>query len=652
LKGLIYLIVVANGRKRMILQLLFFFWAVEVSQALVVPSSSRFLRKDPRSNVVRLQATLPAEGAPDLTDSTLFQAPDMEAFAAGYKTVFEEVPCRACSPSVGKIPDDLMGTYYRSGPAMFSAGSIVPPKTSIVQPKQPPVPDGQDPDRMVQHPFEGDGAILGVTFSGDGQATTRFRYIRTIAFTTERKKGQRVYKGMDSTREMGPSAAEGLGNDLPLPLFRHHLQPGLNKNRRNTSNTRATYWGKRLLTLWEGGQPYKLDSIACSTEGKSQLGSAIMRETDPFGGKMVYDSKLNRALFYGLEQDPKRTEVALYEFDDNFRLVENGRTFTDLPGFALLNDFCATENYAVFVQPDIAANGMQYLVGKEPGKNLNVEKGAATVHLVPRTGSSRQQASFTIPFDGSVEANLQFINAYEEGDAIFFDSIRSDGSKAGSKMPKWPWASTLDDYRAAASKKSLWRYSVDTKSGSVSKRLLLDSHCFFGVVNPAVSAQRHCYIYMNVGSMGNKVAPPQGIAKLNVETGQSQVWMPESYEFCGEPMYAPKKGQDGEEDSGYIVSVLFNGQKQESELVILQATDIAAGPITRIPLGVAVPHGLFGCFAATEEATWSMDTIDRRSKLTDKIESRGNIWNEVKSDFSGLGLRFDDMEEYFGDFFG
>jgi hypothetical protein len=31
------------------------------------------------------------------------------------------------------------------------------------------------------------------------------------------------------------------------------------------------------------------------------------------------------------------------------------------------------------------------------------------------------------------------------------------------------------------------------------------------------------------------------------------------------------------------------------------------------------------------------------------MESRGNMWNEVKSDFSGLGLRLDDFEEYFGD---
>jgi len=46
---------------------------------------------------------------------------------------------------------------------------------------------------------------------------------------------------------------------------------------------------------------------------------------------------------------------------------------------------------------------------------------------------------------------------------------------------------------------------------------------------------------------------------------------------------------------------------------------------------------------------WPSDEIERRTRLADKIESRGNRWNEVKSDFSGLGLRLDDFEEYFGD---
>jgi len=44
-----------------------------------------------------------------------------------------------------------------------------------------------------------------------------------------------------------------------------------------------------------------------------------------------------------------------------------------------------------------------------------------------------------------------------------------------------------------------------------------------------------------------------------------------------------------------------------------------------------------------------LEEIDRRARLADKMEGRGNMWNEVKSDFSGLGLRLDDWEDYFGD---
>jgi len=48
--------------------------------------------------------------------------PDMEAYAAGYETAFSELPFFVAEPTVGILPDDLVGTYFRSGPAMFSAG--------------------------------------------------------------------------------------------------------------------------------------------------------------------------------------------------------------------------------------------------------------------------------------------------------------------------------------------------------------------------------------------------------------------------------------------------------------------------------------------------------------------------------------------------
>eukprot|EP00980_Cylindrotheca_fusiformis_P008721 scaffold1868_cov193-Cylindrotheca_fusiformis.AAC.6 len=580
---------------------------------------------------------------------------DFEAYAKGYKTVFAELPAAECEARPGgKIPSDLKGTYYRTGPAMFSAGSIAPPKTSIIQPRDgPPIPDGQNPNRMVQHPFEGDGGILGVTFRGDGEtATSRFRYIRTVAFTNERRKGQRLYRGMDSTRELGPSIGEGLGNDLHTPLFRHHLLPGLNKLRKNTSNSRAVYWGSRLLSMWEGGQPYKVDSLALSTEGRSLLGG-VLKEADPLGSKLVVDPIKNRALVYGVRQDGKKSEITVYEFNDAFRLIKEGggKVSQEVPGLAMISDMAATENYSIFVQPPVST-AMQFLFVKEPGKVLTVERAPSTVHLVPRIGSAKSPKSFAIPFDGFVEAELQLINSFEDGKKIILDAIRADGTvkPSSSRVSQWPWASSLDEYRQNAAKKSLWRYEIDVQTGNVSKEELTDVQCFFGVVNPKQVTQKHRQIYMAIGGLGRDIAPPQGVARFDTESKTIDSWMPEGHEFCGEPMFAPKQSPQMDDD-GYVLTVLFNGKTEQSELLIFQATDFGSGPVGRIPLGIGIPHGLHGCFTSDEDATWSGEEIKRRAKLADKMESRGNLWNEVKSDFSGLGLRLDDMEEYFGDSF-
>jgi all-trans-8'-apo-beta-carotenal 15,15'-oxygenase len=297
--------------------------------------------------------------------------PDMAAYSSGFRTVFEEQACRVAeTPSVGKIPHDLKGTYYRCGPSMFSAGSVVPPKTSIIQPKSPPVPDGQDMERMVLHPFEADGGLMAVTINQSSQEViSRFRYIRTAGFTNERRKGQRLYKAMDSSRDVDATA-----NDLLWPAYRHHLEPGLNKKRKNTSNTRVIYWAKKLLTLWEGGLPYKMDELALSTEGRSQLGG-ILKEKQPFGGAATLDSKSERMIFFSNKQDAGGSEVTIYEFNDKFRL--QAKWEEKLPGFALLSDVAVTDKYCIVIQPPVAVNGMQYMFNKEPGKVVKLESGVS-----------------------------------------------------------------------------------------------------------------------------------------------------------------------------------------------------------------------------------------------------------------------------------
>ena len=286
---------------------------------------------------------------------------------------------------------------------------------------------------------------------------------------------------------------------------------------------------------------------------------------------------------------------------------------------------------------------------------------AKTLHVVKRDGSGAIK-SIPMPFDGAIEADLQFINAYDTDDGkVVMDAIQTDSRNVVTKPTKWPWATTMEDFASHTGKRKLVRYVVEPSKGSVSKEVLADTQCYFATINPAASTKQHRYIYCAVGSMDDKVCPPQGITRMDVLTGETQSWMPKDYEFCGEPMFVEKKSMssetgDGEapadtatseEDNGYILSVLYDGREEESQLLVLDATNVGAGPIVRVPLGIAVPHGLHGCFAPNE--TTGFEEIDRRAKLSDKMESRGNMWNEVKSDFSGLGLRLDDLEEYFGD---
>ena len=285
------------------------------------------------------------------------------------------------------------------------------------------------------------------------------------------------------------------------------------------------------------------------------------------------------------------------------------------------------------------------------------------LHLVPRVASLKYSTglkTYPIPLDGFPEADCQFVNAYEEnnGETIVLDIIRSDGN-VPSTSTKWPWASSISDYSKSNSKKSLWRYSIKTNDGIIEKKCIANTQAYFGIVNPDVSGQKHSFIYAAIGALNDEIAPPQGIGKYVCNDDKlylDETWFPKEFEFCGEPMYAPRKqtkesdlSNKSEEDSGYILSLLYNGKEKKSEIIILLANDIKAGPIARIPLGITIPHGYYGCFAASEEANWDFEAIDRRARLGDKMEAKGNMWNEVKSDFSGLGLRLDDFEEYFGD---
>ena len=114
----------------------------------------------------------------------------------------------------GAIPRDLAGgRHLQNGPGWTKIGG------------------------RLAHPFDGHGLVRSLTFTSEGGARFRSRFVRTPAYLAERNAGRLLHKGLGTNISANP-----------LANFR---APGP----RNVSNTTIQPWAGRLISGWEGGRP-------------------------------------------------------------------------------------------------------------------------------------------------------------------------------------------------------------------------------------------------------------------------------------------------------------------------------------------------------------------------------------------------------------
>ena len=257
--------------------------------------------------------------------------------------------------------------------------------------------------------------------------------------------------------------------------------------------------------------------------------------------------------------------------------------------------------------------------------------------MVPRNGGDVKE----VPVDSHF--NFHFANAYEKDGEVTFDVVRCSemqlGDTSANDKPIW----MVVDYAKEVPYTKLVRYtfrpSTSGSSFTYSSKVLSDTQVDFTSVAPAVSCKPHRYVYGACGSSMTKPSPPQGLVKIDCQDEtqmNEQKWLGERHEWLGETIFAPKPNCT-DEDEGYLLSYLFNGVTKSSELVIFDAKDIVSGPIQRLALPTNVPLGLHGTWVP--DLTFEEDDISRRWRATRALDSK--TWNEVNSDFSGLGLSYD-----------
>lgn len=91
-----------------------------------------------------------------------------------------------------------------------------------------------------------------------------------------------------------------------------------------------------------------------------------------------------------------------------------------------------------------------------------------------------------------------------------------------------------------------------------------------------------------------------GIVRYDRVTGEKQEHQFGPGRWGSESPFAPRDGSTGEDD-GYLVSFVQDEREQRSELVILDAADLGAGPIGRVLLPQRVPLGFHACWIRADQ---------------------------------------------------
>ncbi|MGB3309661.1 MAG: carotenoid oxygenase family protein [Nodosilinea sp.] len=467
----------------------------------------------------------------------------MEDWSSGYRSQPNEHSYWVTDIE-GTIPEALEGTVFRNGPGLLDIHGY-----------------------PVKHPFDGDGMISSIAIQ-NGRAYFRNRFVRTEGYVAEQQAKKPLFRGVFGTQKPGGPLANAF--DLKL---------------KNIANTNIIYWADKLLALWEAAEPHRLDPATLDTLGLDYLNGLISP-----GGSFTAHPRIDpghhgdqRLVGFSLKTGLS-SSITLYEIDpQGNRISQHSHT---IPGFAFIHDFALTPNYAIFFQNPVSFGPVPFLLGfKGAAECISFNpKQPTKILLVPRNGDPMQVIDTDPCFV------FHHANAFEQDGQIVVDSVCYE---------TFPSLDGSDDYKSVdfdhVPAGQLWRFTVDAAAGRCEVSTLIDQCVEFPAVHPAHQGLPYRHLFIGAAHALEGNAPLQAVLKLDTHTGDTQMWSAAPRGFAGEPLFVPHP-QAQSEDDGWVLLLMYNAERQCSDLVILDGKDIAAGPVARLKLPHHVPYGLHGSF--------------------------------------------------------
>jgi carotenoid cleavage dioxygenase-like enzyme len=437
----------------------------------------------------------------------------------------------------GAIPEGLEGTLFRVGA------------------------DWQYPSKRTDDIFiDGEGMIHSFRFE-NGQASYRSRWVHTDRYKLLKKLKRQVFGRYRNKFTNHPDAGD---TDM------------------GTANTTAMFHAGKLYALKESDLPYEIDPETLETIGKTdlseQIGSVSFTahpKVDPISNELLSFS-------YQARGDGSR-DIVFYLFDKDGRKINE--VWFEMPYAACVHDFAITDEWVVFPFFPLITD-MDHV--KSGGSFYQWHPDQETViALVPRYGD----ASGIRWFRGPASSAGHMLNAVREGDRVYLDLCLYEGNC-------FPFFETPQGEQTAPVPPFLTRITLDLErnDGGFDKTRLMGPSCEMPRTDERYQGRpyRHGYMIVYRSADGSSAT-----GHLNLQSGELEVYSPGPGDTVQECQFVPRT-PDSPEGEGWLLVPVARVSQGRSDLVVLDAQNLAAGPVATIKLPVRVRATFHGCWVPAE----------------------------------------------------
>ncbi len=397
------------------------------------------------------------------------------------------------------------------------------------------------------HPFDGDGMLHAIYFE-DGKARYRNRWVASAGLLAERKRGRACY---------------GSVSEFRIPDDDVMADGGMMKN---TANTHFVRHAGRYLALLEAAKPTEV-SRELETIGEYDFGGKL---EGPMTAHPKIDPKTGEMVFFGYSPFPPFLQ---YHVADASGALVHSETI-EVPASVMMHDFVVTENYAVFFYSP-AIFDVEAMMSGQPGIRWEPERGMR-IGVIPRRGANADVRWF----DVDPCYNVHFFNAFEDGNKIEVYAPSFDRMPGGLQFDS-PEQNEQPYPR---------RWTIDLDAGSVSTEQTDDRPGEFPRINDSRAGLRHRYMYNTMARNWEFGFDFNAVIKYDIESGSAESYTHSDTTVVGEHIFVADPAGTAEDD-GWVLTVASDRLTEKSELVVLDARNLADGPIARVKIPRRVPLG-------------------------------------------------------------